>query len=189
MLKYLQKTTRIFFSTGILIKFIWTAACVISCWYIYREQSYPTGRIFCSTGFPQWFSMIPKLKVSFQILLGSLRPLCEVYRLTPRSWHLTNKFSLRWMIWVKWHKMTSKCSEIESKSQIMLNSSLLGMFYNHVRSSTFFLLRVMTNALQGNSCSLNYSTTFKYYWRLQNKTALTLLRLHSKANTIKPYIS
>lgn len=43
----------------------------------------------------------------------------------------------------------------------MLNSSLLGMFYNHVRSSTFLLLRLMTNALLGNSCGPNYSTTFK----------------------------
>lgn len=157
-----------------MIQFIWTAVCIFSSWCIYREQSYPTARIFCSTRLPLWFGMMPRLKVSFQILLGSLHPLCEVYRLTPRSWHLTNKFSLRWMIWVKWHKMTSKYSEIESKCQIMLNSSLLGMFYNHVRSSTFLLLRLMINALQGNSCSPNYSTTFKYYWSLQNKVTLTL---------------
>lgn len=84
--------------------------------------------------------MLPELEVSFKILLDSLHSLCEVYRWTPRSWHLTNKFSLRWMIHVKWHKMTSKCSEIESKNQTMLNSSLLGLLYIHVKSSTFLYL-------------------------------------------------
>lgn len=134
--------------------------------------------------------MILKLKVSFKTLLGRLRLFCEVYRPTPRSWHLTNKFSLRWMIWVKWHKMTSKCSEIESESQIMLNSSLQGMFYSHVRSSTVQLsfywgtYRLMDyKVIPVVLIMLSHSIR---NWSLQHKIALILLGLYiSRANKIK----